>query len=42
VYDTWEQKLRWKNNKKIDFKEIGVRMWMEFVWLRIMSLGEVM
>jgi hypothetical protein len=31
--------LKWKDNIKMDLEEICVRMWTEFMWLRIGTGG---
>jgi hypothetical protein len=30
---------RWEDNIRIDLREIGGKVWIEFIWLRIMING---
>jgi hypothetical protein len=39
MYSKNVRKIGWENNIKMDLKEIGLEVWIGFIWLRIRSSG---
>jgi hypothetical protein len=35
-------RCRWKNGMKMDLREIGLGVWIGFIWLRIGAVGELL
>jgi hypothetical protein len=33
---------RWESNIRMDFREAGVRVWIEFIWHKVQSSGGIL